>query len=97
MGDTHENLTSPTHFQFIGGQLVLIEWQPEVHHGAAGIPLTRAPHVAVGPGLAALVAAAKAGPGQFAAAMSAEFGAAFWLTVQPAGAALRAEIIRLAG
>lgn len=97
MGDICVNVTSWKHHQHINGDLVLVEWQPEAHYGTAGVPVTKADHAVSGSDLAALVSAAKAGPVQFAAAMSAEFGAAFWLVVQPCGAALRAEIIRLAG
>jgi hypothetical protein len=97
LGDTHVNDLSAIHGGYINGEWILLDWQPKVHYEEAGIPETTADHKVQGQALAALVSAAKAGPGPFAAAMQAEFGAAFWLVIHPCGAALRAGLLRLAG
>ena len=97
MGDTHENDLSPTHGGMINGVWVLLGWRPVAHYGAHNVPVTAADHEIEGAALDAMVAAAKAGMVPFAAAMQAEFGTAFWSSIQPCGPGLRAGLLRRAG
>lgn len=77
-----------------GGGRGMVGWQPKVHHGALGIDVT-ADHEATGSALSALKTAAQAGVAQFAAAMSAEFGATFAAAVQPVMPVLRQDVLDL--